>query len=87
MQVVSTGTSFERPPFFIRNFQELLKNYNFLFFIFNNYLTSVIVVTFDMTKRDTLESAKKWLNSALNYNVGQKPLIFLAGTKADLLVN
>ncbi|KAH8263831.1 hypothetical protein KR038_009362 [Drosophila bunnanda] len=46
---------------------------------------SVIVVTFDMTKRDTLESAKKWLNSALNYNTGQKPLIFLAGTKADLL--
>ncbi|KAH8240005.1 hypothetical protein KR032_010273 [Drosophila birchii] len=46
---------------------------------------SVIVVTFDMTKRDTLESAKKWLSSALNYNTGQKPLIFLAGTKADLL--
>lgn len=47
---------------------------------------SVIVATFDMSKRDTLESAKKWLTSALNYNTAQKPLVFLVGTKADLLV-
>ncbi|KPU77632.1 uncharacterized protein Dana_GF24974 [Drosophila ananassae] len=46
---------------------------------------SVVVVTYDMTKRDTLESARKWLSSALNYNVNQKPLVFLVGTKADLL--
>ncbi|KAH8406820.1 hypothetical protein KR222_004624 [Zaprionus bogoriensis] len=46
---------------------------------------SVIVATFDMSKRDTLESAKKWLASALNYNTAQKPLVFLVGTKADLL--
>ncbi|KAH8380385.1 hypothetical protein KR009_010341 [Drosophila setifemur] len=45
----------------------------------------VIVVTYDMTKRDTLESAKKWLTSALNYNPHQRPLVFLVGTKADLL--
>ncbi|KAH8274967.1 hypothetical protein KR018_003940 [Drosophila ironensis] len=46
---------------------------------------SVIVVTYDMTKRETLESAKKWLSSALHYNSHRKPLVFLVGTKADLL--
>ncbi|XP_017840277.2 ras-related protein Rab-34 [Drosophila busckii] len=46
---------------------------------------SVIVVTYDMSKRDTLESAKKWLISALNYNTTNAPVIFLVGTKADLL--
>nr|NP_647644.2 RabX5 [Drosophila melanogaster]AAF47546.2 RabX5 [Drosophila melanogaster] len=46
---------------------------------------SVIVVTYDMSKKDSLESAKKWLNSALNYNASKRPLVFLVGTKADLL--
>ncbi|EDW68724.2 ras-related protein Rab-34 [Drosophila virilis] len=46
---------------------------------------SVIVATYDMAKRESLEAAKKWLSSALNYNTTQKPLIFLVGTKADLL--
>ncbi|XP_034658066.1 ras-related protein Rab-34 [Drosophila subobscura] len=46
---------------------------------------SVIVVTYDMSRRDTLESAKKWLASALNYNTSHRPLVFLVGTKADLL--
>ncbi|XP_017157137.1 ras-related protein Rab-34 [Drosophila miranda] len=45
----------------------------------------VIVVTYDMSRRDTLDSAKKWLASALNYNTSQRPLVFLVGTKADLL--
>ncbi|XP_023164705.2 ras-related protein Rab-34 [Drosophila hydei] len=46
---------------------------------------SVIVATYDMSKRESLEAAKKWLSSALNYNTAQKPLVFLVGTKADLL--
>ncbi|EDW17242.2 ras-related protein Rab-34 [Drosophila mojavensis] len=46
---------------------------------------SVIVAAYDMSKRESLEAAKKWLSSALNYNTAQKPLIFLVGTKADLL--
>ncbi|XP_022217674.2 ras-related protein Rab-34 isoform X2 [Drosophila obscura] len=46
---------------------------------------SVIVATYDMSRRDTLESAKKWLASALNYNSSHRPLVFLVGTKADLL--
>ncbi|EDV95906.1 ras-related protein Rab-34 [Drosophila grimshawi] len=46
---------------------------------------SVIVATYDMSKRETLDSAKKWLSSALNYNTAQKPIIFLVGTKSDLL--
>ncbi|XP_064541681.1 ras-related protein Rab-34 [Drosophila montana] len=46
---------------------------------------SVIVATYDMSKRESLEAAKKWLSSALNYNTTQKPLVFLVGTKADLL--
>ncbi|EDW72644.1 uncharacterized protein Dwil_GK17067 [Drosophila willistoni] len=46
---------------------------------------NVIVVTYDMSKRDSLDSAKKWLASALNYNTSTRPLIFLVGTKSDLL--
>ncbi|XP_030242328.1 ras-related protein Rab-34 [Drosophila navojoa] len=46
---------------------------------------SVIVAAYDMSKRESLEAAKKWLSSALNYNTAQKPLVFLVGTKADLL--
>ncbi|KAH8365626.1 hypothetical protein KR093_002857 [Drosophila rubida] len=46
---------------------------------------SVIVATYDMSKRESLESAKRWLSNALNYNTAQQPLIFLVGTKADLL--
>ncbi|KAH8303031.1 hypothetical protein KR044_013401 [Drosophila immigrans] len=46
---------------------------------------SVIVATYDMSKRESLDSAKRWLANALNYNTVQQPLIFLVGTKADLL--
>ncbi|XP_034111290.1 ras-related protein Rab-34 isoform X1 [Drosophila albomicans] len=46
---------------------------------------NVIVATYDMSKRESLNSAKRWLANALNYNTGQQPLIFLVGTKSDLL--
>ncbi|XP_030380115.1 ras-related protein Rab-34 [Scaptodrosophila lebanonensis] len=46
---------------------------------------SVVVATYDMSKRESLDSAKKWLSSALMYNTTQRPLVFLVGTKADLL--
>ncbi|XP_037944786.1 ras-related protein Rab-34, partial [Teleopsis dalmanni] len=48
---------------------------------------NVIIVVFDMSKDETLKSTPTWLKSALaaNVNSREKPLIFLVGTKSDLL--
>ncbi len=47
---------------------------------------SVICVVFDMTDPATLENAHAWLSDALEANLHLSPLIFLVGTKKDLLV-
>ncbi|XP_018801825.1 PREDICTED: ras-related protein Rab-34 [Bactrocera latifrons] len=46
---------------------------------------NVIIVVFDMSKPETLNSATKWLKSALAVNTLQMPLTFLVGTKSDKL--
>ena len=46
---------------------------------------SVIAAVFDMTDEETLHEIPKWLNDALEVNTNE-PLIFLIGTKLDLLV-
>ena len=50
--------------------------------------SNAIIVTFDMTDRETLFHAEHWLYDALGVtNNKNDPLIFLVGTKYDLLVN
>ena len=47
----------------------------------------VIVGVFDMTELTTLNSAERWINEALQTTAVDHPLIFLVGTKRDLIVN
>ena len=44
-----------------------------------------IILTFDLTKVDTLLNCSSWLNEALKVNSAHRPLIFLVGTKRDCL--
>lgn len=46
----------------------------------------VIVGVFDMTETNTLVSAERWINEALQITAVDNPLIFLVGTKRDLIV-
>ena len=46
---------------------------------------NVIVVVFDMTLPSTLINAFQWLKDALQVNEKSDPLIFLVGTKSDLV--
>jgi GTPase SAR1 family protein len=49
--------------------------------------SNAIVVTFDMTDKETLYHAEHWLYDALGVtNNKNNPLVFLVGTKYDLLV-
>jgi hypothetical protein len=51
----------------------------------NNF--AAVVVVFDMTNLLSLAHCHQWLDEAMNANSrGPKPLIFLVGTKKDLMV-
>jgi hypothetical protein len=62
-----------------------------LFFIFKTAAyyrgAHVIVGVFDMNNLDTLKSAERWINEALEITAIDNPLIFLVGSKQDLIVN
>ncbi len=47
----------------------------------------VIVGVFDMNNLDTLKSAERWINEALQITATDNPTIFLVGSKQDLIVN
>lgn len=47
----------------------------------------VIVGVFDMTDLTTLNSAEKWINESLQTTAIDHPLIFLVGTKRDLITD
>ncbi len=61
------------------------------FFIFKSAAyyrgAHVIVGVFDMNNLDTLKSAERWINEALEITAIDNPLIFLVGSKRDLIVN
>jgi len=40
-----------------------------------------------MNNLDTLKSAERWINEALEITAIDNPLIFLVGSKRDLIVN
>ncbi len=40
-----------------------------------------------MNNLDTLKSAERWINEALEITAIDNPLIFLVGSKQDLIVN
>ena len=46
----------------------------------------VIVGVFDMSNLDTLKSAENWINEALQATSADDPIIFLLGSKQDLIV-
>lgn len=49
---------------------------------------SAVVVVFDMTNLLSLAHCHQWLDEAMTANCrGPKPLVFLVGTKKDLMVN
>ncbi|CAB3381772.1 Hypothetical predicted protein [Cloeon dipterum] len=46
-----------------------------------------LVVVFDMSNLETLSNTRQWMNEAMAANSrGPKPLVFLVGTKKDLMV-
>lgn len=47
----------------------------------------VIVAVFDMSDVDTLKSAERWVNEALQTVANDQPLIYLVGSKCDLVVS
>lgn len=46
----------------------------------------VIVAVFDMNDLETLENAKRWIIDASQTTASDDPLIFLVGSKQDLIV-
>lgn len=46
----------------------------------------VVIIVFDVTNLYSLSHSKNWLREALDANGTSSPLIFLVGTKKDLLV-
>ena len=46
----------------------------------------VIMAVFDINDLDTLKSAERWVNEALQTTATDNPLIFLVGSKRDLIV-
>ena len=49
------------------------------------FFFAAILVVFDLTDLFSLSACPKWLEDALKANV-DRPLVFLVGTKRDLLV-
>lgn len=47
----------------------------------------VVIIVFDLTNLYTLSHSKVWLKEAMDANCSSSPLIFLVGTKKDLLVS
>ncbi|CAF1598279.1 unnamed protein product [Rotaria magnacalcarata] len=47
----------------------------------------VIIGVFDMNDIDTLKSAERWINEALQTTTQDNPLIFLVGSKRDLITD
>ncbi|XP_055843161.1 ras-related protein Rab-34 [Episyrphus balteatus] len=46
---------------------------------------NIIVIVYDMTNEESLQETPTWLESALAVNRIHRPLVFLVGTKSDLL--
>ncbi|CAF1082233.1 unnamed protein product [Adineta ricciae] len=46
-----------------------------------------IIAVFDMNDLDTLKSAERWVNEALQTTANDNPLIYLVGSKRDLLTD
>jgi hypothetical protein len=40
-----------------------------------------------MNNLDTLKSAERWIDEALQITAADNPLVFLVGSKQDLIVN
>ncbi|CAF1022165.1 unnamed protein product [Rotaria sordida] len=47
----------------------------------------VIIAVFDMNDLDTLKSAERWINEALQITITDNPLIYLVGSKRDLITD
>ncbi|CAF1237021.1 unnamed protein product [Adineta steineri] len=47
----------------------------------------VIIAVFDMNDLDTLKSAERWINEALKTIATDNPLIYLVGSKRDLITD
>lgn len=47
----------------------------------------VIIIVFDLTNLYSLSHSKNWLQEALSANDTTTPLLFLVGSKKDLLVS
>jgi Ras-related protein Rab-43 len=43
-----------------------------------------VLIVYDVTKRDTYESIRRWLDDAMKYNAGSATIVLLIGNKADL---
>lgn len=46
---------------------------------------NIIVIVYDMTNEESLRETPTWLENALTVNRIHRPLVFLVGTKSDLL--
>lgn len=46
----------------------------------------VIIGVFDMNNLETLTSAERWINEALEITAADNPIVFLVGSKQDLIV-
>ncbi len=46
----------------------------------------VIIGVFDMDNLETLTSAERWIKEALEITAADNPLVFLVGSKQDLIV-
>lgn len=53
----------------------------------NNICFSVIIVVFDLSNIFSLAHTKIWLKEALAANSNSEPLLFMVGTKKDLVVS
>lgn len=47
----------------------------------------VIIGVFDMEDLETLKSAERWIKEALEITAADNPIVFLVGSKQDLIVN
>ncbi len=46
----------------------------------------VIIGVFDLNDLETLKSAERWIKEALEITASDNPLVFLVGSKQDLIV-
>lgn len=69
------------------SFPETIDNHHLYLSIAAYYRGAhAIIAVFDMNDLDTLKSAERWVNEALQTTANDNPLIYLVGSKRDLIV-